>query len=136
MDKDKLTDIAILALRIGVGVIFVAHGMQKILGVFGGSGIGGFAGMLKGLGFFAPLFWAWIAALAEGLGGLFLLLGIIPRISAGFIAIVMLVAIITVHAPKGFFLAQGGFEYNFLILLNCVAIMLTGGGKFSIFDKF
>ncbi len=136
MNMDNLTNIAILVLRIAVGVIFLAHGMQKLFGAFGGSGIEGFSGMLKGLGFAAPVFWSWVAAIAEGLGGLFLLLGVIPRISAALIAIVILVAIAKVHGPKGFFMMQGGFEYQFLILMTCIALMFTGGGKLSLFNKF
>lgn len=136
MDRNNLVNIAVLVLRIAVGIIFLGHGMQKLFGAFDGGGINGVSGMLKGLGFTAPLFWAWIVAIAEGLGGLFLLLGVIPRVSAGLIAIVMLVAIVKVHGPKGFFMAQGGFEYQFLILMTCIALMFTGGGKFSLYNKF
>lgn len=135
MERNNLINAAILILRIAIGVIFLAHGMQKLFGLFGGSGISGFAGMLNSLGFASPLFWARVAATAEGLGGLFLLLGIFPRMGAGLIAIVMLVAIVKVHGAKGFFMMQGGFEYQFLILMTCITLMLTGAGKFSLFNK-
>ena len=136
MNKSMMIDFAILCLRVGLGVIFTAHGMQKLFGAFGGSGVSGFADSLKGMGFTPALFWAWVAALAEGLGGLFLLLGITPRISAGLIAIIMLVAIVKVHGPKGFFSMQGGCEYQFLILMTSVAIIIAGAGRFSVWNKF
>ena len=136
MGRNSVVDAAILVLRIAIGVIFLAHGMQKLFGLFGGSGINGFAEMLKSLGFASPLFWARVAAAAEGLGGLFLLLGVVPRIGAGLIAIVMLVAIAKVHGPKGFFMMQGGFEYQFLILMTSLALILAGAGKFSLYDRW
>lgn len=132
----NLVNLAMLVLRTGVGVIFLAHGMQKLFGAFGGSGINGFADSLKRMGFVAPLFWACVAAITEGVGGLFLLLGVAPRISAALIAIVMLVAIVKVQGPKGFFMMQGGFEYQFLIVMVCIAIILMGGGSFSLYDKW
>ena len=132
MKSIMLIDTALLILRVAIGTIFLAHGSQKL---FGAGNINGFAGMLQGLGFAPPVLWAYAAALSEGLGGLLLLLGIAPRLSAGLIAIVMLVAIVKVHGAKGFFMAQGGFEYQFLILISCIALILTGGGKFSLFNK-
>jgi len=136
MERDTLIDIAVLILRLAVGVIFVAHGMQKLFGAFGGGGIDGLAKLLENIGLAAPVFWAWVAAIAEGAGGLFLLLGVVPRISAGMILIVMTVAIVKVHGSNGFFLRDGGFEYPFLILMNCATLMLIGSGKFSLFNKY
>lgn len=131
-----MTDLGILILRAVLGVIFVAHGSQKLFGTFGGPGINGVEGMLKNMGFFAPLFWAWVLSLTEGLGGLLVLLGVLPRISAAFIGIAMLVALLKVHLSKGLFLGQGGFEYLLLILAACVLIILAGGGKFSLYNRF
>jgi putative oxidoreductase len=136
MEKIQLIDWALLLVRAAVGIIFIAHGAQKLFGAFGGSGIEGTANMVKGLGFTPGLFWAWVVALVETLGGLFLLLGVLPRTSAGFIAIIMLVAIFKVHGANGFFMKNGGIEYQFLILINCVAIMLAGAGGFSLFNRF
>ncbi len=136
MDKNSMADVAIFFVRVALGVIFLAHGMQKLFGAFGGSGIDGFSQMLKALGFATPIFWAWVVGLVEGVGGLFLLLGILPRVSAALIGIVMIVAIVKVHGPKGFFMMQGGFEYPFLILMACIAVLFSGGGKLSLFDRF
>lgn len=129
-------DLGIFVLRVVLGVIFIAHGSQKLFGAFSGPGISGVEGMLKNMGFFAPLFWAWALSVTEALGGLLVLLGVLPRTSAAFIAIAMLVALVKVHLPKGLFMSQGGFEYLLLILAACIMIVLAGGGKFSLYDKF
>lgn len=136
MKEKTKNDIAVLFLRLVIGIIFFAHGMQKIFGVFQGSGIDGFISMIKGLGFSYPLFWAWAAALSEGLGGLFLILGVMPRSSAFFISIVMIVAIIKIHGPKGFFMSSGGFEYPLMLLSASISILLMGAGKYSIFNRY
>jgi putative oxidoreductase len=130
-----MMDWALLVLRIGLGAIFLGHGLQKVFALFGGPGIKGFAGMLSGLGFTPALFWAYVAGYTELIGGLFLILGILTRISSLFIFILMVVATLKVHLVKGFFLSTGGFEYTFLIACVCLALMMLGGGKFSIFKK-
>lgn len=135
MKRSILIDTAILVLRLAVGVIFVAHGAQKLFGAFGGGGIEGLTQMLSGLGFGMPLFWAWALAISEFLAGIFLIVGVLPRLSASLIAIIMVVAITTVHGPEGFFAMQGGFEYQLLTIAACVSLILTGAGKFSLFDK-
>jgi len=136
MDRNDLVNIALLILRLGVGIIMVAHGAQKVFGLFGGPGIEGFAGMMSSLGFTPPMVWAWIAGLGELLGGSFLILGILPRLSAGIISIIMLVAVVVVHGKGGYFASGGGFEYPLFILMVSLALILTGGGKLSLFNKF
>ncbi len=136
MNGTKISDVALLALRLGVGIIFVAHGFQKLFGLFGGSGLQGVAGMLKSMGFAPPLFWAVVLGLGETLGGIFLILGFLPRIGAALIAVVMLVAIAKVHLARGFFAAQGGLEYPFLILMSCLALIISGAGRLSFFNRF
>jgi len=135
MKSEQIFNTALLLLRLILGVIFAAHGMQKLFGAFGGPGLNGVAGMFKELGFSPALFWAWIVALSEGLGGLALILGVLPRIFAGLIAIVMLVAILKVHGSHGLFAGNGGMEYPLLILTVCIFIILVGAGKFSLYNK-
>ena len=130
-----MMDWASLILRIGIGVIFMAHGLQKAFGMFSGPGIDGFSKMLSGLGFAPAVAWAALAAYIELLGGLCVLLGLGTRIAAALIFILMCVATIKVHLAKGFFLSNGGFEYSLLILCASAALMLVGGGKFSVLKK-
>lgn len=131
-----MVDFALLVLRISIGTVFILHGLQAAFGLLGGPGINGFSGMLTGLGFKPAMLWAYIGAYTELLGGLFLLLGIFSRISASLIIIFMIVAAWKVHWVKGFFIQSGGFEYNFVIICTCIALVLLGPGKFSVIKKF
>lgn len=126
---------AALPLRLGLGVIFIAHGLQKAFGAFAGPGIEGFSKFLSSLGFAPAGLWAYAAAYTELLGGLFLILGIATRISSGLIFIVIAVAALKVHLAKGFFLSSGGFEYTLLILCACLSLIIYGPGKWSITKK-
>jgi putative oxidoreductase len=124
-------------LRITLGVIFFAHGAQKMLGWFGGNGyeatIAGFTGHL---GIPYPL--AVLAILAEFLGGLGLIVGLLGRVAAFGIACVMIVAAAKVHAPYGLFInwsgtqAGQGIEFHLLALAMAVAIIIRGSGAWSI----
>lgn len=126
-------DWGILVLRLGVGIMFLAHGLQMAFGLYGGPGVKGFSGMLSGLGFVPAIFWAIVAAYTVLLGGLFLIIGVQTRVCAALLLIFILTAGIKVHLSKGFFLANGGFEYTFVIAAACLALILIGPGKFSIF---
>jgi len=127
---------ASLALRLGLGAIFVAHGAQQAWGAFGGPGIKGFSEMLGGLGFPMPEFWAYLAAYVELSGGLCLIAGFLSTISCLLLLVFISVATIKVHLAKGFFLSNGGYEYNLLIFVALVALALIGSGDFSITKKF
>ncbi|MFA5231967.1 MAG: DoxX family protein [Candidatus Omnitrophota bacterium] len=125
----------ILVLRLGIGIMFMAHGLQKSFGLFGGPGIKGFSGMLSGLGFVPAEFWAYVAAYTELVGGLFLIMGVQVRPAAALLLILIVTAAFKVHLGKGFFLSNGGFEYTFVIAATCLALILLGPGKFSVFNK-
>ncbi len=129
-----MADWGILALRLGIGVMFAAHGLQKAFGFFGGPGINGFSKMLAGLGFVPAVFWAYLAAYVELLGGALLILGVFSRASAALLLLLIVTAAAKVHLGKGFFLANGGFEYTFVIACGCLALILLGSGKYSIFE--
>jgi putative oxidoreductase len=129
-------DWAILVLRLGLGVMFAAHGLQKVFGLLGGPGIQGFSQMLSGLGFAPAIFWAYVAACVELVGGLCLVLGMFVRTSSLLLLILIVVAALKVHVAKGFFLSNGGFEYTFIIACVCIALMMLGAGKFGIIKKF
>lgn len=125
-----------LILRIGLGIIFMAHGSQKAFSSFGGSGVTGFASMLTNLGFKPAIFWAYLAAYIELLGGFCLICGLFVRYAAFFLMALIMIAAFKVHLAKGFFLANGGFEYTFLIVAVCLALIILGPGKFSLMKKF
>lgn len=128
-----MLDWGTLVLRLGIGIMFMAHGLQKTFALFGGQGIKGFAGMLSSMGFAPAIFWAYAAGYTELLGGLFLVIGLQTRISAAMLFILIVTAAVKVHIGKGFFLSNGGFEYTFVIAAACLALVLLGSGKFSIF---
>ncbi|MCX5668932.1 MAG: DoxX family protein [Candidatus Omnitrophica bacterium] len=123
----------ILVLRLGIGIMFMAHGLQMTLGLFGGPGVKGFSGMLSNLGFFPALFWSYVASYTVLIGGLLLIIGVQTRPAATLLFIFILTAGIKVHLSKGFFLSNGGIEYTFVIAAACLALVLLGAGKFSIF---
>ncbi|MCM8797593.1 MAG: DoxX family protein [Candidatus Omnitrophica bacterium] len=127
-----MVDVAILILRIGLGITFCAHGLQKAFGLFGGAGILGVANMLSGMGFYPAALWAYILAYAELLGGLCVLLGVFTRFAAAIIFVIIAVAILKVHLVHGFFSMQGGFEYPFIIATVCLALIALGTGKYGI----
>jgi len=124
-------------LRLVLGIVFFAHGAQKMLGWFGGFGFAGTMGFFTGMMHIpAPL--AFLAIAAEFFGGIGLILGFLTRIAAFGIGVNMLVAIMTVHHNFGFFMnwtgtQKGeGFEFHMLVLAMVAFLMIRGGGAFSI----
>ncbi|MDD5129666.1 MAG: DoxX family protein [Candidatus Omnitrophica bacterium] len=124
----------ILVLRLGIGIMFAAHGLQKAFGFYGGPGIKGFSQMLSGLGFAPAIPWAYLAAYTELLGGVCLIIGLFTRSWAAMLLMLIITAAFKVHLAKGFFLSSGGFEYTFVIACACLALILLGEGKFTIFN--
>jgi putative oxidoreductase len=121
----------LLLLRVVLGGTLFAHGAQKLFGWFGGHGREGTAGFFGSLGFRNAALMAVMAGLAET-GGLLLALGFLTPLAAFGIVVTMIVAVATVHWTKGFFAANGGYEFNLLILASAVALAATGPGRFSI----
>jgi putative oxidoreductase len=130
-------DIATTILRLVLGVIFFAHGAQKMLGWFGGYGFSGTMGFFTGM-MHIPTLFAFLAIGAEFFGSLGLILGFLTRIAALGISCNMIVAIAMVHHQFGFFMnwtgAQKGegFEYHLLILAVTFFLMIRGAGAYSI----
>lgn len=124
-----------LALRLSAGVIFVAHGAQKLFGSFGGYGLEGTGQWMASIGLEPGYLMALAAGSAEFLGGIALLIGLLTRPAAFMLAITMLVAIITVHLPNGLFLSNGGYEFGLALLGISVALVFNGGGKLSLDRK-
>lgn len=123
----RLQGWGITVLRIVVGMVFLVHGGQKLF-VFGFGGVAAFLGQV---GIPAPGLAAVILTAVESLGGLALLLGLFTRWAAIPLAIVMLVAILTVHLKAGFFLPNG-YEFALTLLGANVALALLGSGEASV----
>ncbi|HEV8643773.1 MAG TPA: DoxX family protein [Methylomirabilota bacterium] len=127
-----------LVVRLGLGVVFFAHGSQKVLGWFGGPGLKGtIAYFQKGLG--VPPAAAALAAFIEFLGGISMILGFLARPAAFGLIVVMAMAIAKVHAQHGFFInfsmtpGKGhGFEFNLVLIAMALSILIGGAGAWSI----
>jgi putative oxidoreductase len=121
----------ILFLRAVVGLNLAAHGSQKLFGWFGGPGPQGTAGFFGKLGFRPPLAMAIVAGLSETAGVAFAL-GFLTPFAALAMASVMVVAIASVHWKNGFWVTNGGYEYNLVLWTVAVAVSASGPGRFSI----
>jgi putative oxidoreductase len=127
--------IALLPIRLGVGVIMAAHGAQKLFGWFGGHGLEGTAQFFaENLGLKPGILMAALAGGSEFFGGLLLIVGLLTRIAGLSIVGTMAVAIITVH-PNAFFASNSGMEYPLMLLLASLTLTIGGGGAFSVDRK-
>lgn len=120
-----------LALRVPVGIIFIAHGAQKLFGWFGGYGLEGTGQFFGSVGLNPGTLMALLAGAVEFFGGLALVFGVLVRPAAAALAIAMLIAIFAVHFSKGFFLDKGGYEYALALFAASLSLLFTGGGRFS-----
>ena len=125
------TGLDTLSLRVGAGVIFAAHGAQKLFGWFGGYGLEGTAGWMTSIGLEPGMLMATMAGSAEFFGGLLLILGLLVRPAALMLAITMIVAIATVHLPNGLFMDNNGYEFGLALLVISVALVFRGAGSLS-----
>ena len=121
-----------LALRIPAGVIFVAHGAQKLFGLFGGYGLDGTGQWMASIGIHPGYLMALLAGSAEFFGGLALLIGLLVRPAAAALAVTMIVAIFSVHIDKGLFMANNGYEFALALLAVTVALLVSGAGRLSV----
>ena len=127
MFNGKSQSLGIAALRIVVGVVFLAHGYQKVFKL----GFHGVAGMFGHMGIPAPAVAAVVVMIVEFVGGILLVTGLATRVPAALLAIDMLVAILVVHAPHGFF-NPVGVEFPLTLLAGCICLAFSGGGAASL----
>jgi putative oxidoreductase len=120
-------DAALLLIRIASGLALIYHGSAILFGAFGGPGLKGFSAFTH-----LPIAVAFLVGLAQFAGGLAVLTGVLTRLGAACIAIVMLGAIILVHLPYGFDVTKGGMEYALTQLLIALALMVAGAGSYSL----
>jgi putative oxidoreductase len=121
-----------VALRIPVGIIFAAHGAQKLFGWFGGYGLEGTGQWMASIGLAPGYLMALLAGSAEFFGGLALVFGLLVRPAAVALAFAMLVAILTVHIDKGLFMANNGYEFGLALLVAAVSLAISGAGRASV----
>ena len=125
-------DVSLLFVRVMVGVIFAAHGSQKLFGAFDGPGLTKFVEMMGPIGY--------LVAIGEFFGGLGLVVGFLCRFSAASLMVIMTGAIAMVHGRNGFFLGHGpestlsnaGFEYNLALIGLLLPIVIAGPGRVAI----
>jgi putative oxidoreductase len=126
-----------LVVRVALGIVFVAHGGQKVFGWFGGHGLRATVEGFKGMG--VPPAAAALDAFTEFFGGLALVIGFLARPAAVGIIVIMLVAIAKVHGRHGFFInfagtpGKGhGWEFNFVLIAMALSILIGGAGVLSV----
>lgn len=121
-----------LALRLPLGIIFAAHGAQKLFGWFGGYGLEGTGQWMASIGLEPGVLLAALSGSAEFFGGLFLILGLLTRPSALVLAVTMLVAIFSVHISNGLFMSNNGYEFGLALLAGAASLLISGGGRASV----
>lgn len=117
-------DLSLLIVRVIVGVIFFAHGAQKVFGIWGGKGLAATAEQMGAVGY--PV------AIGECFGGLGMIFGVLSRFSAASNIVIMIGAIAMVHGKNGFFQSAGGFEYNLALIGLLAPILLAGPGSMTV----
>lgn len=121
-----------LILRLVAGIVFIAHGAQKLFGWYGGNGLEATGQWMASIGLQPGIVMASLAGSAEFFGGVALILGLLTRPAAAALAFTMLVATVWVHLGNGLFVSNGGYEFSLTLLAVSAALVLTGGGRLSL----
>jgi putative oxidoreductase len=132
--KSKPTS-ATLPLRLIAGVIFSAHGAQKLFAWFGGYGLDGTGQWMESIGLSPGFIMALLSGSAEFFGGILLIIGLLTRPTAFVLAITMIIAIFSVHISNGLFISNNGYEFGLALLAISLSLLIQGGGKYSIDAK-
>jgi putative oxidoreductase len=130
----SLDGFVLALLRVGLGIIMLAHGCQKIFGLFGGMGVTANAAFFEKFGYSPGMFWGTLVGCTELAAGVLLVIGLFTRLAALSVAIFMIFAIHFTSTNGGFFWTKGGMEYSLLILLVALVFLGRGGGEYSL-DK-
>jgi putative oxidoreductase len=121
-----------LSLRIVAGIIFTAHGAQKLFAWFGGYGLEGTGQWMESIGLAPGYLMALMAGSAEFFGGIFLIFGLLTRPTSFVLAITMAVAIFSVHIDNGLFMTANGYEFSLALLAVSISLLFSGAGKLSL----
>jgi len=134
---ENLSTLSYPLIRITAGLLLIPHGAQKLFGWFGGHGLSATGEFFATqLGLQPGLVFALLAGFVEFFGGLALVVGLLTRPAALAVAVLMGVAMFSVHLPNGFFWTSGGYEYPLMWGLIAIAIVLRGGDRFSLDRRF
>jgi putative oxidoreductase len=125
-------EIALLALRLAIGLVFAAHGAQKLFGAFGGEGISGTADSFERIGLRPGRLQAWAAGSTEFFGGSLIALGLVTPVAAVGLIAVMTAAVLTVNLRNGFSVTSNGWEYNLVLVAALFALAGIGAGDWSL----
>jgi len=125
-------DVALLIARLIIGLALAAHGMQKLLRWFSGYALKGTAGFFESIGFRPALFFGVTAGLVEVAGGLLTATGLLGPIGPSLIITVMVVAIVAVHLPNGFFARANGYELPRVYAVLGFVLAILGPGMYSL----
>ena len=125
-------EVALLGLRLIVGLSFAAHGAQKLFGAFGGEGIGGTARFFERIGLRPGKLQAGAAGTTEFVGGLLIAFGLVTPFAAAALIAVMVAATLTVTSHNGFFVESNGSEYNLVLVATFFTLAGTGAGDWSL----
>lgn len=120
--------IALAFLRVVVAAVFITHGWPKLFE----GGVNGLEQMLDGRGFPVAIAWAWFVTLLETVGGLLLALGLFTTPLGLLFAVEMAVAIVLVHLPNGWYVSEGGSEFNLLLIAASLVIAFAGPGAWAL----
>jgi len=132
----RRSDVVLLLLRATIGVVFVAHGAQKLFGAFGGQ-LDGVATAMGGYGLKPGMFFAVLGGISEFAGGLLLLVGLLTPLAGMVIVGVMVMAIAVSTGQDGFIVLGGvGYEYNLVLIAIALALIIAGPGRLSLDHQF
>ena len=129
------TDIGLLLLRLGIGGVVFAHGAQKVFGLWGGTGIAGFANNLEGLGYQQATTLSWVTGVTELIAGAFIVLGLLTPLAAAAVLAIMINAVL-LKLGNGFFVTgptgSDAIEYSGVLGLGAACLVLTGPGRIAL----
>jgi putative oxidoreductase len=130
--KGGLMNIGLLVMRVVIGLVLGGHGVQKLFGWFGGHGLSTTGQGFGALGYRPGTLFAFVAGATEAGGGLLLALGLLTPLAAAAIVGTMLNAALSAHVKKGFWLANGGYEYTLALGAAAAGLGFTGAGAYSL----
>ncbi len=125
-------DLGLMVLRAAIGLIVAAHGAQKAFGWWEGPGLAGWTEATASMGWHPARPWAVVSVVAELVGGLLLVAGLLTPLAAALVLAQTLVIILRVHLHNGFWNGKGGIEYPLTLWLGTAAIVLAGPGAVSL----